>query len=243
LAPSPIVDRGTTGQEALASITPSGGTILFHRSTTGACGSFGVFIADDSGGLFDVRDITTVLGAAGIDTTRENALAITSDGLTVIGPSMDGMAFLASSRSSIGAGDFGPGDPAPFAALGTGAVLGGPAISADSLAFYYNQGSDIYEAVRASATVPVAAGALMPSAVQAYEYVTATSVDRLSLFLQTDTFSMVMLSRIRIGDPFAGSVAVPGFRTRPLETCTALIGTCLTGGGCVGEDVCRFESL
>jgi hypothetical protein len=116
----------------------------------------------------------------------------------------------ASKRSVLGASDFAPVSAADFAALGVTPPrsLGFPAISGDSLAFYYVIWGDpdplkngIYESVRTSTGVPFPAATRMPEVAQAYGAVTATSSDRMTLFLQTNFLGLLQMFGALVEDP------------------------------------------
>ena len=244
-----------TRQDAITGLTPDGKTVLSQRRQS-SCGTpFLLLIADTIGVATTVTDLSANASLASLRIASEGNLALTSDGLSIIGVTTAGTGFAASKRSALGATDFAPVSAADFAALGVTPPrsLGFPAISGDSLAFYYVISGDpdpakngIYESVRTSASVAFPAATRLPEDAQAYESVTATSSDRMTLFLQTHSFSMVVLSRTSLAQPFANPNApgppptVPGLRTRPLGDCTALVGTC-TVGGCPGEETCVFS--
>ncbi|HMG23343.1 MAG TPA: hypothetical protein VK607_18540 [Kofleriaceae bacterium] len=244
-----------TRQDAVTGVTPDGKTVLNQRRQ-GSCGTpFLLLIADTIGVATTVTDLSSNPALASLRIANEGTLALTSDGLTIIGVTTAGTGFAASKRSALGTSDFAAVSASAFAALAVTPPrsLGFPAISSDSLAFYYTISGDpdptrngIYESVRASATAAFPAATRMPDAVQAFAYVTATSADRMTIFLQTQSFGMVVLSRNSLAQPFANPNApnppstVPGFRTRPLGDCAALVGSC-TAGGCPGEEICVFS--
>jgi len=241
-----------SAQDAPAAITPDGATMLLQRRST-CFGPFTLLIADNVGTANTLSDLSAVPGLQGLKLHEENNLTLTADGRTIVGVDTAGTGLLASTRSALGAVDFGAASPGDFAAIAVVApsMLLGPALSPDGLALYYSivNATDpatdgIYEAVRASTAVPFPAGTRMPAVVQGNGYVTATSSDRMTLFIQTNAFSMIVLSRTSLDAPFANPLApaapptVPGFRTRPVGSCDRLVGTCT--GGCVGEETCVF---
>jgi len=248
-----ITGLSDVGQDALAGITPDGGTVLTQRRAS--CGNpFRLLLADTSGLATSAVDISAAPGLAGMQVAAEETLALTADGLSIIGVNTAGTGFAVAKRSARGATDFVGASSADFAALAvTGTTrVGAPAISLDGLAFYFDVGGDadatkngIFESVRASTAVPFPAATKLPAALQTFAYVTGTSSDRMTLFLQTNSFSMVAFTRKSLTQPFANPNApaapptVPGFRTRALGDCAQLVGTC-TPGGCLGEDICSF---
>lgn len=240
-------------QDAPTGMTPTGDTVLLQRRST--CGGpFTLLIADSVGVANTISNLSSAPGLQGMRIGNENHLTLTADGRTIIGVDIAGTGFLASTRSALGATDFNIAAAGELAAITvTGSRrLFGPAISTDGLAFYYTIANDpdpnvngIYESVRASKAVPFPAGTRMPAVVQSFSFVTATSVDRMTLFLHTHTFSMVVLKRTSVTRPFvnpnapAAAPIIPGFRTRPLGACDRLVGTCT--GGCTNEDTCVFS--
>ena len=252
--PDPAVrDQSPGEQDAPAGVTPTGDTVLLQRRPV--CGGpFSLLIADSVGVANTLSDLSGTSGLQGIRIAAENNLALTADGRTIIGVDIAGTGMLASTRTALGTTDFSPAAAGNFAAIRATApgTLLGPAISADSLALYYTIVNDpdpnvngIYESVRASKTGLFPGGTRMPAVVQGFAFVTATSLDRMSLFLNTNSFSMVVLKRTSVTQPFANPNApaapptVPGFRTRPLGDCDRLVGTCT--GGCTGEETCVFS--
>jgi hypothetical protein len=85
----------------------------------------------------------------------------------------------------------------------------------------------------------------MPALVNQYQAVTAISSDRMTLFLATNAFTEVVLTRKSVTAAFANPNApapaptVPGFRTRPLGDCQSVVAT-YTPGGCTGEETAVY---
>jgi hypothetical protein len=200
-----------------------------------------------------------VVAPSGMLVTTEEYVTLTADGLTLIAPATDTTGFLASTRSKLGAVDFGPPSASGFGNLTVTAPrnLWAPVISADGLAFYYVVHGDpsagvngIYESVRASTSAPFPPGQRMPDLVQQWaQNVNAVSVDRMAIFLEEPgtAYETAVLTRSSLTEPFTNPNApnappvVAGFRTRPLASCTRLVGTC-TPGGCLNEDVCSYSA-
>jgi hypothetical protein len=256
---TPVSGVNASGvQDAVQGLTPSGSTMLFQRGRT-ACSPYSLFIADETSsgsGAYQAMDISAVSTLAPMDIAAEQTLTLTADGKTIIGTTTDRKHFLASTRSGPGLADFGVATGADFVALAaTGSqTLGSPYISGDGLAFYYVISGDtdatkngIYESLRASAGMPFPAGTRMPDLVQQYSYVTATSSDRMALFVQNSSFTMFVLTRRSLSQPFSNPNApspppmLPGWRTRPLTNCQKIIGTC--NSGCVNEDTCAWPRM
>jgi hypothetical protein len=221
-------------------------------------GTYTGFIADQTstGGLtststFNVQQLPMI---AGMDYTGEEQSTLTSDGLTIIATNTAHTSFVAATRSAIGSNAWVVNGSNDYVNI----TVAAPAsvnyvyISPDDLALYYNvQGSTtlsqngIYESVRPSTSVPFPAGTMMNATVQANLYVTATSIDRMTLFLQTNNFGTVVLSRTSLQQQFANpntpnaAPTAPGYRIRPLANCQTLVGTC--NYGCSNEVICIYQ--
>ena len=244
----------TAAQDAFHAITPDGATMLVLTST-----SCGAFVAN----LYDAATATLLAAPhiTNMTTDEEEQVTLTPDGLTLIATNSGHTRFNESSRSAAGVVDFGPAQFGHFSniVVVSPQVLSGPAISPDQLAFYYTLSGDpdpmvdgMYESVRASTTAKFPVGARLPDVVQGdpaapNSYVTGTSSDRLALFVQTGSFSMLMFTRnapdaawTNPNDPNPPPALI-GFRARPLANCKTWFYTCTTAG-CTGEDVCSATS-
>jgi hypothetical protein len=242
-------------QDVPAAVTPSGVTVLLQQRPD-CVSDFVLSIADEisaGSGVYAPVDVTDAVLAAGLLAGPERTLTVTSDGLTILGVTSDGQHLAVTSRSAIGAGDFGAGSGTGLEALAVTLAqqLRDPVISADGLAVYYTlvDGDNpdlagVYESVRGSSDAAWPAGTRMPQVVQDQGIVTAISSDRLTLFLE-QSFATSVLTRLTVDDPFANPndpappPSLPGFRARPLADCATLIASC-TVAGCPGEDICRF---
>jgi hypothetical protein len=246
-------------QDIPAGVTPDGSTILAQRGEAQCSDGMTLLIADETVPGSGAYEVQVVAAPAGMYVTHEEYVTLTADGRTLISTTMDRTGFLSSTRSQIGAIDFGPPSQSDFVNLSVTLPwnVWAPILSADGLAFYYvvfndsgNATPSIYESVRASTSVPFPPGQPMPDLVQQLaQYVNGLSVDRMAIFLETPaTFQTVVLTRSSLTAPFANPNApappplVPGFRTRPLASCTRLVGTCSTPGGCANEDICFYDA-
>jgi hypothetical protein len=242
----------TGKQDAVTGVTPDGKTILSQRGQS--CGNFRLILSDTSGLVTTNHDLTGNAELSAMQIASEGTLALTADGLTIIGTSADGTALLASHRAALGSATFSAATGTDFTNLAVVAPrrIDFPVISSDDLALYYRITGDadpsvdgLYESVRTSTSVPFPAGTRMSNLVSSFGAVTGISTDRMTLFLQTNSFSTVALTRRSLVQPFtnpnmpAPPPVVPGFRTRPLGDCNSLVATC-TPGGCAGEEVCVF---
>lgn len=249
-----IADLNAPGkQDAITGVSTDGKTVLWQRRDSCAA-SFQLLIADSNGGAFVSADLSGLSALAPMAITAEGTLALTADALTIIGASADRTQFLQSTRTSIGGTDFGPTSNADFAALTVAAPtkIDFPAISTDGLAFYYRMFGNpdasqngLYETVRTSTAVPFPAARKMPGVVQNYALITAVSSDRMTLFVQNNSYQMAALTRKSVKAAFANpnfpgvTPMPPAFRTRPLGDCQAVIGT-YTTSGCSGEDIAVY---
>lgn len=240
-------------QDALAGVSADGKTVLWQRSPCYAK-PFDLLIGDATSGTFVATNLTTQPEFATMAITQERTLALTADGLTIIGSSSDRTQFLQTTRTAVGVTAFGAASNVDFAALNVSAPtrIIFPAISNDGLTFYFrmidNPDSSLnglYETVRTSKTVPFPSATKMPGVVQSYESITAVSSDRMTLFVQNYSFQMAALTRKSIKDAFAnpnfpGPAPIPpGFRARPLGDCQAVIAT-YSEAGCLGETLAIF---
>jgi hypothetical protein len=244
-------------QNVPAGVTPSGSTYLVQRGIGGACSTgLSLFISDEFPAGSGVYQSLAVPPLAGADTTHEEGVTLTSDGLTLIAMNAAGDGFVSSTRSAVGKSDFSAPVTGDFAQIQISGASGwAPVISADGLAFYYSIVGDtsdgsvsrngIYESVRESTNVPFPPGTLMPPIVQSYaQYVNGVSTDRLAIFLTAHlAYESAMLTRKHLTDPFENPLApnpppkAGGVRARPLAGCTVMVGTYSSGGGCSGENV------
>lgn len=240
-------------QDIVAGVSTDGKTVLWYR---GACdgSAFRMLIGDSNGIAYSITDLTDQPALAQFAFDEEGTVALTADGLSIIGMSDDHTSFLQAIRSGVGSTSFGQVTNVAFAALNVDVSkkIHFPVISSDGLAFYFRleDGSDpsktgIYETVRTSPSVPFPAATRLPALVQAYEAVTGISSDRLVLFVENNVYQVSVLTRKSLKDPFTNPNApgpapmVPGFRTRPLGDCQSLIGT-VTTGGCAAQEIAIF---
>ncbi len=253
---TPVASVVKTGvQNVPAAVTPTGSAMLVQQGTP--CGPYDLFIADETAPGSLTYTMLAVTAPAGMDFSGEEQQTLTADGLTIVATNPAATAFLSSTRSGAGKNDFAAPVTTDYVNLtvGPGETFFGPAISADGLAFYYTvytptdagQATPIYESVRTSTSVPFPAGKLMPAPVSGYYFVTATSSDRMTLFVQNNAFAVFALTRTSLLDPFvnpsapAAAPSIPGFRTRPLADCKTLVGTCHSG--CVNEEICTYPAM
>lgn len=250
----------TGTQEALLGASASGDSLLYLRAPANACVGANatlLLLADPIApgvGQYTSRDLTSLPSLAGFARTEET-MTLTADGLGIVGATSGVPEFQISTRSAVGATDFGTAVAGPFAqinaALPTATWIGWPVLSTDGLAFYYHvtgagdsslDGN--YESVRSSTSVPFPPGALLPSLVQTWDGVSGISPDRLTLFV-TKSFGTALLTRSSLSQPFAtplaGSPPGSAYRVVPIAGCDTLIGTC-EPGGCVNEDICVWTA-
>jgi hypothetical protein len=90
-----------------------------------------------------------------------------------------------------------------------------------------------------------AAAQLLPGSVQGYASITGVSVDRMTLFVEIP-WSTDILVRGSLQQAFGPPMvaAMPPFqawRSKPLNACGLLMGTC-EPGGCANEQICVWAS-
>jgi hypothetical protein len=247
----------TGRQTALAGASTTGQSVLYLQTPVGAvCGAFSLFVADEAVANippYVIQSLANVQAVIAGFSKTEETLAISPDGLSIIGASSDGRTIVQSKRSAIGALDFATAAQGDFAAIDAAlpaspATTQWPVLSADGLAFYYHvAGATVtamngeYEALRTSTTVPFPAGTLMPAAVQAFGGISGMSSDRMTAFVAMG-FGTQVMTRSSLAQPFATPATGPGaaYRVMPIEGCTA-IGTC-EPGGCQNEAICTWTN-
>jgi hypothetical protein len=213
-----------------------------------------MILADETApgsGTYTPQDVTTQLASLGMFIGQEG-YAITADGLTLIGKSMDGKSWMTTTRSAIHQLDLAPASTTDFAAINAtiasnGGQFVGPVISADGLEFFYAitqadaNTNGIYSSVRASTALPFPAGTRLPPPVQDDQYVASESADRLTLFLFKPFQSDVLTRSSTSGawtNPNAPAAppAIGGWDHKVLADCVHLVGVSSTAGGCANED-------
>jgi hypothetical protein len=125
-------------------------------------------------------------------------------------------------------------------------------LAADELTLYYRlDGPDSesiagrrngsYAAARGDRKSAFLPGILMPKKVQQYEYITGVSQDGLSLFMNSD-YETIVLVRAHTTEPFGepaphrSPARLGGWRAIPLAGCQRILTTG-TPGGCENEDI------
>ncbi len=247
-------------EDSLAAVTSNGQVLVVLQAPTGTpggCFSFRVMIADETSpgaGTYTSLDATPVLQNHQLYTHQEGH-AITADGLTLIAQSSDRKRWLTTTRSAVKLVDFGTPSDLDFALINAqiaaaDATLRAPVISDDGLEFIYKvESSDAdlrgtYASVRASAAVPFPAGTKQGPPVADYEFPTALSSDRLTLFM-FDSFRGRALTRTSTSQPFTNPNAdgdppqISAWHHKPLADCRTLLAMS-SGGGCQNEDVVRL---
>ncbi len=182
--------------------------------------------------------------------------ALTSDGLTLIVISADQTKLESAKRSELQLIDFDALSTADFDHVnafvgGTAGKFRAPAISADGLELYYTinglgAASDgIYGSVRPRTTVPFPTGTRITALTTEYEYVSAISSDRLTLFL-FKSFSSVIFNRPSTSAEWsnpnapASPPSIGGWDHKPFADCRTLVATASSASGCVNQDIYFF---
>jgi hypothetical protein len=249
---------GIQTQDDLLGSSATGESLLALGSAIGtsACAQSALYIADATtpGSMATyTKSIISSIPSLTPFLQKEQTMTLSADGLTIVGV-VSKNRFAQTSRSKIGAVDFGTPSETLFATIhGTlpaGAKVTWPVLSPDGLAFYFvvtgstNASNDgIYESVRAASTDVFPAGVKLGGVVQTYEAIMSVSPDRLTAFASKN-FGTVILTRSALGQDFSepGGTVPPGngWRIIPILGCTKLIGTC-EPGGCAGEDICVWN--
>lgn len=241
-----------TKQDTLAGVSADGKTVLWQR---GACvAPLQLLIGDSNGAGFAIADLSAQPALSPIAVGQDGALALTADGLSIIGVSSDGRSFWRATRATRNTSAFGTASNADFVALNVNAParVDFPALSADGLAFYFHRVSSanpvdngIYESVRSSTTAPFPAATKLSGLVQSYATITAISSDRLAIFVESSPSSQVsILTRRSLSEPFTNpnasgpppTLMAGGLHTRPLGDCQSVMTT-YSFGDCVSQQI------
>jgi hypothetical protein len=240
-------------QNIVNAITPDGTTWLVQNDTNPIampplCDLGGI-------GLLEIVDGGTAQSVSGIDnmeTATQTALALSSDGLSIIGiDSATQTHFLVATRASKATGTFVTASASDFAALAvTGSAhVSAPVISPDGLAFYFTVTGDatagIYETVRASTSTPFPAATKLTGDLASLAFVSSVSSDLMTLIVADNTGAFGVATRSSVTRPFTlqQGVAMPP-QARLLGDCTGVYATCSVGGGgntCPELDLCLFS--
>jgi len=241
---------GAMSENVIAAITPDGTSLLVQSGIT----SLGGPPCDLGFNQLTVIDAGTQQGVTGVDnmqTALQPTLALTADGLTIIGIEVaTGTHFVVARRTAKTTGAFTSASAADFAALAvTGnARLSAPVISADGLAFYFSvtgdQTAGIYETVRPSTSVPFPAATKLGGDLANMAIATAISSDHMTLFVGDHAGAFGAATRTSVTKPFTLQVGL-GLppQARMLGDCSGIYATCSVGGGggqCAELDVCLF---
>jgi hypothetical protein len=250
----------TNIEDSIGGATWDGRVVLYVKTVGGVCQNFRLIMADEltpGSGSYTQTDATTNFQTLGLLVGQE-AYAAMADGLTLVAMTTNRKQLVTTTRSALGAVDFGAPSTAIFdpinatvSATGT-AVFTSPTISKDGLEFFYTlsgyTGGDVakngvYNSVRSSTSAPFPAGTKMPAPLNegSYGSVTGVSSDRLAVFVFWGYTSRV-LTRRSTSAPFTNPNApgdppsLEGWSHKALDDCSKLIGM-YSPGGCQNEDV------
>ena len=240
---------GGQSQNVIAAITPDGTTLLVQSGVNPIIPPCDVGF--DQLLVIDAGTQQSVTGVDNMQTALQPMLALTADGLTIIGiEAATGTHFVVARRTAKTTGTFTSASAADFAALAvTGnARLIAPVISADGLAFYFSVIGDatagIYESVRPSTSVPFPAATKLGGDLANMAVVTTISSDHMALFVGDHGGAFGAATRTSVTQPFTLQVglSLPP-QPRMLGDCSGIYATCSLGGGsgqCAELDVCLF---
>jgi hypothetical protein len=238
-----------------AVITSSNGQTIVYGQAPGtpACGTFNVYVSDEmapGSTTYIPRDLTQWVTSHLVIT---NEMAMSGDGLTLVVLATGSKSFASAQRSALQVIDFGTPSTADFAAIngfvtGTTGVLGWPVLSPDGREFYYSLGgispavNGIYRSIRPSGAGAFPVGSLV-SVLSAYQFVTAVSSDRLTLFAYTP-YAGFVFTRASTSAEFTNPSApntppqLPGgWQQRPFQDCKTIFSMAASAGGCANEDL------
>ena len=244
-----------SAQDDIIAASSSGQSIVYGQSPAGACGSYTIYLADETApdsGTYTPRNLTSFFSTNSLFTGSAEMAALSGDGLTIIVLSADQTQIESAQRSALQLIDFGTPAATNFVTIngfvaGTAGKFRAPAISADGLELYYTingistVADGIYRSVRGSAGVPFPAGARVTALTSDYEYVTGLSSDRLTIFLFKG-FGGSVFSRASTSAEFANPNApnpppqIGDWDHKPFQDCRTLVATG-SPGGCSNEDI------
>jgi hypothetical protein len=241
-----------TSEDDMIAASGNGESIMYDQAQL-ACGSFLVYLADETApnsGAYTPRDVTTWLNTNNI-VVGEGALS--GDGLTFIGVSVDRKSLESASRSAAQLIDFGVPSASDFTAIngflaGTAGKFRAPALSPDGRELYYTingistVADGIYRSVRAAATGPFPAGARVTILTSDYEFVTGVSSDRLTLFVFKGFGGWIFTRKstsAEFSNPNAPNppASIGDWQHKPFKDCSKLVATASTAGGCANQDI------
>jgi len=241
---------GAMSENVVAAVTPDGTSLLVQGGIV-PLGQPPCDIAFNQLSIIDAGTQQQVTGVDNMQTALQPRLALTADGLTIIGiDNATRQHFLVAKRAAKTTGAFTSASAADFAALAvTGnAQLIAPVLSPDGLALYFSVTGDatagIYETVRASTSVPFPAATKLGGDLANLAFVSSVSSDRMTLFVADSTGAFGAATRTSTTQPFTLQVglALPP-QARMVGDCSGIYATCSIGGGggqCAELDVCLF---
>jgi hypothetical protein len=247
-----VYTAGSVAGSEDINIAASSGQTLVYGQSTATCGSFTVYIADETApdsGTYTPRNLTPWLTSNNVITTE---LGISGDGLTLVVLSSDRTSLASAKRSALQLIDFNTPSSTDFTTVngflaGTTGQLSTPVLSPDGRELYYTIGgistavNGIYRALRPSGTGSFSAGSLVTVLTSDYQYVTGVSSDRLALFVFKG-FGGFVFTRTSTSAEFVNPNApntppqLAGWNHRPFQNCATLFSM-TSPGGCQNEDL------
>jgi hypothetical protein len=248
---APYTAGNRTGMEDVV-IAASNGESLVYGQAPGTCGSFNVYVADETApdsGVYTPRDVTPWITTNNV---INNEIGMSGDGLTLVLLSADRTTISSAQRSALQLIDFGTPSSADFKTIngfltGTSGQFRAPVLSPDGRELYYTIANlstavnGIYHATRPSSTGLFPAGKLIPVLTTDYEYVTGVSSDRLAIFVFKGFGGFVFTRTSTSGDfvnPNAPNTPpqLGGWQHKPFQNCATLFFM-TSPGGCANEDL------
>jgi hypothetical protein len=213
-------------------------------------------LARRRGATFESVDLTDQLELSRV-AVFESCCTLSADGRTAVLATADRRGFV---QARIDGFRVLAPDDAAFRALTADAAraVHYPVLAADELTLYYRLDGPESESIggprngsyaaergdRESAFLP---GIRMPGKAQHYEYITGVSPDGLSLFMNSD-YETIVLVRARTTEPFGdpgwtwSPARLAGWRAIPLAGCQRILTTG-TPGGCENEDIITLDAM
>jgi hypothetical protein len=248
---APYTAGNRSGMEDVV-IAASNGQTLVYGQSPGTCGSFNIYVADETApdsGVYTPRDVTSWITTNNV---INQEIGMSGDGLTLVLLSADRTTLSSAQRSALQLVDFGTPSSADFTTIngfltGTAGQFRYPVLSPDGRELYYTIANlstavnGVYHATRPSSTGPFPAGTLIPVLTTGYEYVTGVSSDRLAIFVFNGFGGFVFTRTSTSGDfvnPNAPNTPpqLSGWQHKPFQNCATLFFM-TSSGGCQNEDL------
>ena len=255
-APIPGVSvRGR--QEALLGVSGDGDAILYLAGQR--CAIDRLMLARRRGDTYESVDLTDKLDRGRV-ALYEGCCTLAADGASMLLARSDRRGFVRVGLSGFDVLPRQDGDDlGALVPTGSTVTVQAPVLSADELTLYYRANDDhadargpldapTFASHRAQRRAPFAPGERLSGRARYYDYVSGVSSDQLSLFMESEYRTHVLV-RASVDEPFGDPspelgmlpALLPGWRSVPTADCRR-IATTWTPGGCESEDIVWLEA-